>query len=143
MALFEDERSIEDLVRRIESCALPPDAWGHNEHIVLACWQLWRHDREEATRRIRETLVRYNAAHHAEESLRRGYHETITLAWIAVLCPFLTERKRSDVGLTDATRDALARFPNKRELLRHYSEARIMSWEAKREWVEPDLEPFA
>ena len=56
----------------------------------MALWYLRRHNRDEATRLIRDGIQRYNE----RQGNLTGYHETITLAWVAVIERFLAVRDR-------------------------------------------------
>ena len=79
---------IESFIRAFEHGSLSRAEWTHSRHLVLALWYLRRHKREEATRLIRDGIQRHNET---QENFT-GYHETITLAWVAVVERFLAER---------------------------------------------------
>src|SRR3954471_10611137 len=79
---------IEALVRAFERCTLPAAEWTHREHLTVAVWYLLHHPREDATDRIREGILRFNRSH----GNATGYHETLTLAWSAVIARFLGEQ---------------------------------------------------
>jgi len=129
------------LVADVESCAYPLERWHHDRHIAVACWYLWHFPRAEATRRMRETIQRFNAHHGIAVTPERGYHETLTLAWLARFHRFLAGADRSR-GFARIAADAIAEFSEKRILLEHYTRERILSWEARTGWVEPDLRPL-
>jgi len=65
--------------------------WTHSRHLVMALWYLRRYGREVATRVIRSGIQCYNE----RQRNPTGYHETITLDWIAVIEGFLGERDRN------------------------------------------------
>src|SRR4051794_30687807 len=81
------DAEIEVLVRAFERCTLPKAEWTHAEHLTVALWYLRHQPRGEATGRIREGIRRLNLSH----GNATGYHETITLAWVAVIARFLAE----------------------------------------------------
>ena len=93
-----------------------------------------RHDRDEATRLIRDGIQRYNRA----QGNHTGYHETITKAWIAVIEGFLSKRDRT---LPDSVlaEELLHECGDKDYLLRFYTKERLLSDEARSRWVDPDL----
>ena len=136
MAMRTDAE-IESLVRAFEDGSLPRSGWTHREHLTVALWYLRHHPREEATGRIREGIRRFNLSH----GNTTGYHETITLAWVAVIARFLADRDerqplwRLVVGLLEQCGD-------KDYLLQFYSNNVLMSDEARRGWVPPDLRPL-
>ena len=78
------DAEIEAVVRAFEECTLPKVRWTHREHLTVALWYLRHHPREEATSRIREGIRRFNLSH----GNTTGYHETITLAWVALIARF-------------------------------------------------------
>ena len=85
------DEEIERFIRLFEETSLPRSDWTHGKHLIVALVYLVRHRRDEATERIRHGIQRLN--HHYGNLT--GYHETITLAWIAVVSRFLDQRQRS------------------------------------------------
>lgn len=129
------DAEIEELVRGFEDCTLPKTRWTHHAHLTVALWYLRRHPREEAARRMRDGIRRYN---HSVGGSPTAYHETITLAWLAVIGRFLgaAERAESDAELT---RQLVAACGDRDHLLRYYSRAALFSEDARQRWVPPDL----
>lgn len=124
---------IEALVRAFEECTLPHAAWTHREHLTVALWYLRRHGRDEAMRRMRSGILRFNG-HYGRLS---GYHETITLAWMAVIADFLSGRDEGQ-SIADLTKDLIEVCGDKEYLLRYYSRDVLMCHAARHGWVEPD-----
>ncbi len=81
---------IESFMRAFEDGSLSRSEWTHSRHLVMALWYLRRHNRDEATRLIRDGIQRHNE----RQGNLTGYHETITLAWVAVIERFLGVRDR-------------------------------------------------
>jgi hypothetical protein len=100
----------------------------------MALWYIQRHGREAATKLIRDGIKRYNERH----ANFNGYHETITLAWIAVIDRFLAKRG-CDAPISDLAVELLEACGEKDYLLRFYSRARLLSDDARYQWVPPDL----
>jgi hypothetical protein len=125
---------LESFIRRFEDCSLPVSEWTHDRHLVMALWYLLRFPREEATRRIRARIQRYNLSH----GNRNGYHETITRAWVAVISRFLDGQDRGRAA-AELAADLVKACGQKDYLLRFYSRERLFSDEARRRWVAPDL----
>jgi hypothetical protein len=130
----------EALLTQFEARTLPLAQWTHRAHLRVAYLYVRRYGPEEATERMRVGIQRFNAANEIPEAIDRGYHETITRAWLRLIHAALGLecRDRGSVDFLDAHPD----LGEKRTLLRFYSRERIMSWEAKREFVEPDLAPL-
>ncbi len=128
---------IESFIRAFEDCSLPRSEWTHGRHLIMALWYVRRHRRDQATTLIRDGIQRYNEA----KGNLTGYHETITRAWIAVIERLLRMRDRA---LPDSVLAAelLQECGEKNYLLRFYSKERLLSDEARRGWVDPDLAPI-
>ena len=80
------DEEIERFIRLFEETSLPRSEWTHGKHLIVALVYLTRHRRDEAMERIRQGIRRLNQSY----GNFSGYHETITLAWIAVVSRFLT-----------------------------------------------------
>jgi GNAT superfamily N-acetyltransferase len=131
------DAGIEILVRAFEECTLPRAVWTHREHLTVALWYLRHYSPAVATDRIRDGIRRFNLSH----GNTTGYHETITLAWIAVIVRFLAEHDHGQ-PLSALVGGLLEKCGDKGYLRRFYSEALLMSDEARQGWVPPDLRPF-
>jgi hypothetical protein len=125
---------IESFVQAFEDGSLLRSEWNHSRHLIMALWYLRRHNRNEATTLIRDGIQRHNER---QENLT-GYHETITLAWVAVIERFLGVRDL-DVPVSVLAGELLEQCGHKDYLLRFYSRERLYSEEARHRWVPPDL----
>jgi hypothetical protein len=119
--------------------SLPEKDWTHQAHLRVA-WQFsQRHDLDEAHVLMRVGIIRLNARHGLVETPSRGYHETITRVWLALIRALRKEVPAdTSTAFVDACGDRLARDA----LLRHYTRDRLMSVEARARFVEPDLQPL-
>jgi hypothetical protein len=125
---------------QFEACAWPHDQWHHREHIKVAYLYLCRYPLDKAIEKMRAGVRSHNAAHNVPESLSSGYHETMTQAWMRLV--HLTFREFGPSENADTFVDKHAQILSKRALLFFYSRDHIMSEEAKRKFVPPDLAPF-
>ena len=128
------DAEIETFVRAFEDGSLPKSEWTHSRHLAMALWYLRRHNREAATQLIRHGIQRHNGRH----GNFTGYHETITLAWVAVIERFLAVRD-ANVPLSVLVGELLEECGDKDYLLRFYSRERLLSDEARHRWVPPDV----
>jgi len=128
---------LESLVLRFEDCTLPRELWTHRAHLSVGLWYLFHFPREEATYRIRSGIQGYNRS----LGNSTGYHETITLSWIAILAAFLKE-SRAIGSLEELANEAAERFGASGYLLKHFTKERLFGDLAAREWIEPDLAPI-
>jgi len=72
---------------------------------------------------------------------RGGYHETITQASLRAARAFASARPAEPLYVTvNALLDSPLGRPD--WLLAHWSKTRLMSVEARRVWLEPDLQPL-
>ena len=124
---------IESFVQAFEFGSLSRSEWTHSRHLIMALWYLRRHRRDEATTLIRDGIRRHNEC---QENFT-GYHETITLAWVAVIERFLGVRD-PNVPVSVLAGELLGQCGHKDYLLRFYSRERLFSEEARSGWVPPD-----
>lgn len=137
---FSDQ--VEDFAARFQACAIPESAWTHAAHMVVGLWHVHRYGAEEALSRLRAGIRRLNESHGGVNTDTRGYHETITVAYVRLLAQFL------DRGPAMPLPDRVALLLDsplaaKRMLLSFYSTDRLMSTDARARWMEPDLAPLA
>ena len=129
----------DEFLRAFESCTLKE--FHHRDHIKIAYLYLRRYPLNEAIAKVRTGLQALAAAWGAPVGeLEKGYHETMTQAWVR-----LVQLKLDDGGLAasaDAFCDQQPQLMQKTRLELFYSRERLMTWEAKRGFVEPDLAGF-
>ena len=136
----EVEREVESLVREFEACTLAGERWTHEAHLTVALWYLTRHAEAEATRLIRERIQRYNLSRGVEMTRESGYHETITLFYMRAIRSYLAGVDAETFAeLLDGL---LAACGGRNFPFEYYSRERLLSWEARTGWLEPDLKPL-
>jgi SAM-dependent methyltransferase len=126
-----------EFLAAFEACRFSLDQWHHREHIRIAYLYLLRHPFDEAVRKVRSGIQALNATHKVPDAIDRGYHETMTQAWMRLVHFTLHEFGAKETA--DAFLDEHTQLLSKRALRFFYSRERIMSPEAKRGFVEPDL----
>ncbi len=109
--------------------------WTHVAHVRIAWLHLARYGLDEAHLRMRAGIIRLNAAHGLVETPQRGYHETLTRAWLAIVAAL----RARDPG-ADSTRFLAIHELGREAPLRYYSRDRLFSLEARATFVAPDLE---
>lgn len=130
----------DQLLAAFEAATLSPEEWHHREHVKIAYLYLRLLPFEAAFERMRAGLIALNAAHRVPDAIDRGYHETITRGWMHLVdC---TLREFGPAENADAFLEKQTQLLATRSLLFFYSRDRIMSAEAKRGFIEPDLAPF-
>ena len=133
---------IEAIAARFAAAAIPAGEWTHETHLVMGAWHVARFGPDAALERLRAGIRALNAAHGTIDSDTRGYHETITRAYVRLIAGFLGGRP--DDETLDASVAALLASPLAARdcLMQHYSRERLFSVSARKGWVEPDLEPL-
>ena len=148
---YQTEADIESLIDAFENCTLPRSEWSHQAHLTVALWYLIHYEEQEAINRVRLGIQRYNAAMGIKTTPDSGYHETLTLFWVRMVSHYLwvTEEKSSIMEIVISPKDMRAIAPKLKALFhnytdkslpfQYYSRDLLMSWEARTNWVEPDL----
>jgi len=134
---FASIAEIERLVAGFEDGTLPKSEWTHQAHMTVAFWYLSKYSEAEATNRIRDGIKKYNKAVGTKNTENSGYHETITLFWVWAVRRFILKRNLSTCALESI--NILVASYDKNFPLEYYSKELLMSWDARREWREPDL----
>lgn len=130
----------DEFLAAFEDCSLPFEQWTHRAHVRVAYLYSSRHDLESAIDRMRAGIKAYNKATDTPEAIDRGYHETITQAFMRLV--FTANLQSGPHESSDAFCEAHPELLAKQALLTFYSRDRIMSWEAKQAFMEPDLMPL-
>lgn len=132
---------IQNLVRSFEKCTLPRNEWTHQAHLIVALWYLTRYSETEVVELLRDRIQKYNAAQGIKTTQYSGYHETITLFWIQIVRNFLAA-EGINFPLVHLANYLLLGYGDKNLPFEYYSHQLLMSWEARKHWVEPDLKPL-
>jgi hypothetical protein len=132
---FKEDAEIAELVRLVETCEINPAEFKHYQHMAVALWYIAHFPYDEACRRMREGIQRLATAYG-----KMGYHETITLFWLEVVCRFFAESPKDEALANTANRLSLTMTKNL--IFDYYSEELVTSAQAKASWVEPDLKPL-
>ncbi len=138
---FSAFNEIENLIWGFEAGTLPRAQWTHCAHLTIACWYLVCYPESEATGIIREGIRKYNKAVGIVTTRESGYHETMTLFWIRAVKSYLS-KATLECSLVGLVNDLVDRYADSKLPFDYYSRDRLMSWEARTEWVEPDLRPL-
>ena len=130
---------IEGLVGRFEAVSLSPGEWNHTTHLTIGLWYLLHHPEYEAAARTIDGIRAHNRLHGVQQGSDRGYHETVTLFWLAVTRRFLDREGRGDCTLDLMNAFVSARAHQSPAIFEFYTRARLRSWKARYYWLEPDL----
>lgn len=140
-ARFTSSDELRALVDAFESCTLTRAEWTHAAHVSVAVWYVMWCGKDEATARMRTGIQRLNAALGVPTTPTGGYHETITRFYVWLVSREL-RNARIDASLADITNAIVQACDDRAIPRRYYSRDRLMSWEARTTWIEPDLRPL-
>ena len=123
---------------------LPKPDWTHAAHFAAAVWLIAGQSELVAERDMPGLIRAYNTATNVANTDTEGYHETITLASLRATRAFL-DGLPGGTPLFEACNALLVSNLGRRDwLLVYWSRDRLFSAQARRGWVEPDLQalPF-
>ena len=130
-----------DLIARFHEVTVPAAEFTHAAHLVVGLWHAATFDEAQALTRMRAGIYRLNEFHGTPNTDTRGYHETITRAYLILLGQFA--RARPGMTVARLAQALLASgLANRDALMTFYSKELLMSVGARREWVEPDVRPL-
>jgi len=131
----EQDRAFRDAV---ESCAFPVGDFDHRAHVRLAYTYLVELGVSDATDAMRKTII--GLLKHVGVEPAEKYHETLTEAWILAVHHFMecTEESASAADFINQNQLLL----DSKIMLTHYSTKLLFSDEARKSFVEPDLDPI-
>jgi len=115
------------------------EEWNHAAHIRLAfcCLKIWPHPKVAEV--VKEGILALNKSHGIVESPMRGYHETLTQAWIRIVmaapdCQTATSFSGFMIKNKDLT--------NSSYILKYYSKEYLKSPQARQSFINPDKMPL-
>jgi len=132
------DRDIERIARGVMERTLPKAAWTHEAHFAAAIWMIARHG-DEAFALMPGLIRAYNEATGTPNTDTSGYHETITLASLRAAQSVM--RAHDGASLSRVLADLMGQaFGSSGWLLAYWRRETLFSVEARRAWVEPDLQ---
>jgi hypothetical protein len=119
--------------------SLPREEWTHEAHLATTTYLLLRHPEIELDTELPGLIRAYNESVGGVNDDSQGYHETITRAFLHGVRLFLAEADRSE-PLHELVNQLLLSPMGRRDWpMRFYSRDRLLSVEARRKFVAPDL----
>ena len=141
--LFASDAEIAHLGERFLALVLPKAEWTHEAHLATTTWLLMRRPDIDVDRQLPDLIRRYNESVGGVNSDTEGYHETITRVFLHSVRLFLAEADLTE-PLHELVNQLLLSPMGRRDWpLRFYSRERLLSVEARRVFVEPNLAALA
>jgi len=133
---------LDDLVEQFCAATLPHAEWTHTAHLRVGAWHVYHFGAGGALDRLRCGIRRLNESHGTPNSETRGYHETITVAYVRLIDAFLAEAG-AQTPLQDRVALLLASpLADRRVLTTFWTPELLLSPRARAEWVEPNAAPL-
>ena len=141
---FASEAEILRIGEGLFARSLPRAEWTHAAHFAAALWLMRYRPELDAAQTMPGLIRGYNESVGGVNDDTSGYHETITQASLRAARGVL-DANPPDMPVWRIANALLAsNLANPNWLLEYWSRDRLMSVEARRAWVEPDLKslPF-
>ena len=140
--IFANEAEIIHIGEGLFTATLPRTEWTHAAHFAAALWLMRYRPELDAAETIPGLIRAYNESVGRTNDDSGGYHETITQASLRALRGVL-DAYPPDVPVYTIVNALMAsNLANPNWLLEYWSQPRLMSVEARRAWLEPDLKPL-
>jgi hypothetical protein len=137
--LFTSDAEIEHIGEGMVARTLPRPEWTHEAHLAATTYLLLRRPDIDLDKELPGLIRRYNESVGGVNSDTEGYHETITRVFLHGVRVFLSEADTSE-PLHELINELLLSPMGRRDWpLRFYSRERLLSVEARRSFIEPDL----
>jgi len=136
---FANEEHLSGFLKAFEHGTWPKTDWTHAAHIAVAGCYLFEYPLEIATDRIRLGIRHYNHCTGTRNTDHSGYHETLTVFWMAIVKAHLDQLPLKTPRL-EAVRAVVKELGPQRDLFKEYYGFDVVRCvEARRAWMEPDL----
>ena len=123
-----------ELAQAIETRSLPNREFGHREHVQLAVHYLRALGYPNGEAALLRLIRRFAEGHgHGEK-----FHYTLSCAWVRIVAGALD--RESSAGSFASFIEGNPKLLEHRLPLHYYSRERLFADEARRGWVEPDIQ---
>ncbi|UNU24238.1 hypothetical protein [Microcoleus vaginatus] len=138
LVIYRSPKEIDSLIHAFQEWNLSRSQWTHEAHLTVALWYLCYDSEQEAINAIRTGIKRYNSVQGIEITKNSGYHETLTLFWVRNVGRYLADESQNQ-SIVHLANGLIAKYADRTLPFSYYTRDRLMSWEARNNWVEPDL----
>ena len=136
---FLSDEAVRNVGEGLLARTLPREKWTHEAHLAATTYLVLKHPELDLDVELRGIITRYNESVGTPNSDSEGYHDTITRAYLRGIRLFL-EKADARSALHDLVNELLMTPMGRRDWpLRFWSKDRLLSVEARRGWIEPDL----
>jgi len=139
---FHFDAEIENIGEGLVARTLPRSKWTHEAHLAATSYLLLKRRDIALDKDLPGIIRRYNESVGGVNSDTEGYHETITRLFLIGVRLFLAQARQSEPLFELVNALLLSPIGRRDWPLRFYSPERLFSVEARRHFVDPDLEPL-
>ena len=137
--LFATDEEIAHLGEGLVARSLAREEWTHEAHLAATIYLLLKRPDIDLDKELPGLIRGFNESVGGVNSDSEGYHDTITRAYLHGIRLFLSEADTSE-PLHELVNDLLLSPMGRRDWpLRFWSNERLMSVEARRGYLPPDL----
>jgi hypothetical protein len=137
-----EQSELDRYADQFTNCTLPVSEWTHEMHLIMALNTLVYH-KEKPLEIMRTKIKKYNESIGKQNSDTQGYHETLTIFWLNAVNEFC--QSLTTFSYDESTVDELLfneNLANRNLFLKYYTLDNILSTQARKEYVKPDLTHF-
>lgn len=136
---FADPAAVARVGEGLLARTLPRPEWTHEAHLAATTYLLLKHPEIDLDTALPGLIRAYNESVGGVNNDSEGYHDTITRSYLHGIRLFLSEAD-SAAPINDLVNDLLHSPMGQRNWpLRFWSKERLMSVEARRGYVPPDM----
>ena len=138
---LESDANLAAFLSAFENHTLPKTAFTHAAHVTVAACYLFHSNTAAVLPKMRANIRSFNESVGGANTATAGYHETLTVLWLRLVDRLL--RQQNPTSRLHAAQQAVATFGDQRTLhTSYYSGNVVANTQARREWLEPDLQPL-
>lgn len=134
---YLSEEKILKVVRAFETGTISRSDWGHAEHLLVANHYLSESDFDTAYDKMRAGIFNLLRSFNVDLTKEMPYHETLTIFWMRSVDDFRKANK--NLPFLETCHGLIEKF-DKDYPLKFYSRELLFSDEARRRFVEGDLQ---
>ena len=136
---FANENAVAHVGEGFLARTLPKEEWTHEAHLATTTYLMLRHPQINLDVALPGLIRAYNESVGGVNDDAQGYHDTITKAYLHGVRTFVKDADR-DAPLHELVNALLNSPTGRRDWPLHFwSKERLLSVEARRQFVEPDI----
>ncbi|MDQ6785697.1 MAG: hypothetical protein M3033_02605 [Acidobacteriota bacterium] len=134
---YKTEKDILEVVRGFETGTISREKWKHAEHLTVALYYILHSPTlSDACDKMRGGIFNLLKSFGVDLNMEMPYHETLTVFWMRAVVDF--KNSKNGASFVETCNELIERF-DKDYPLRFYSNERLFSDEARKEFIEADL----